>query len=202
MVAAAAVVLALIGTPRSANAVAAFLAAVPEPGSTYQGNPPLINARYSERLDPAGSLLGLVGPDGFKVKRGGVTADGSYPTEMWIEDLPTLTPGLYTVRSRATSALDGVARSFEWTFTVEPIPPGGTPEPLPICTDGCNGFSTDARPTSAPSVAIASPVASPVASGARDATPAAVSGGSALLVAAVLAIAAIIVITLAGRRDH
>ena len=201
MVAAAAVVLALIGTPRSANAVAAFLAAVPEPGSTYQGNPPLINARYSERLDPAGSLLELVGPDKVTVKRGGVTADGSYPTEMWIEGLPTLTPGLYTVRSRATSALDGVARSFEWTFTVEPIPPGGTPEPLPICTDGCNGFSTDARPTSAPSASIASPVALPVASGAH-APPAAVSGGSTLLVAAVLAIAASVVITLARRRDH
>jgi methionine-rich copper-binding protein CopC len=207
LLAAAVVVLCLIGAPRPASASASVLAAVPEPGSTLQGNPPLINVRYTERLAAAGSSLELSGPDGAVVGRGGVAADGSYPTNMWIEDLPTLEPGVYTVRSVATSAVDGVTTRFEWTFTVVPIPPGATPEPEPICTDGCNGFSTDAAfpvesPASGGASASPSPIASPSPSAPSAPAGSVGAGGSALLVAAALAIVALVLMTVLRRRHR
>ena len=61
-------------------------------------------------------------PSGTRVARGGVVADGG-PKEMFIRNLPSLAPGVYTVRSTTKSADDGDIERVTWSFTVTAPPP-------------------------------------------------------------------------------
>jgi hypothetical protein len=67
---------------------------------------------------------------------------------------PALTAGTYTVRSTSISSEDGDLDRQQWTFGIAVSgPEPATPEPTPVCTDGCNGQSTDAPATPTPAAA-------------------------------------------------
>jgi copper resistance protein C len=198
-----ALVLAGLALPLAVAAHAELVTASPKDGDTVAGNPPEIHATYSENLDPDGSSLGLLDPSGARVARGGVVADGG-PKEMFIRDLPSLAPGVYTVRSTTRSADDGDIERVTWSFTVTaPTPtktlPSPSSEPTPICTDGCDGQQTGGPTASATPL----PTLAPTPSATEGtATPTSGSGDTTLPIIAALAIVAIagILLVTRGRR--
>jgi hypothetical protein len=159
----------LLLVPAIAAAHAELEASTPADGETIVGAPSgnLINARYSERLDPDGSSLTLVDANGDTIATGGVTAPADYPFEMWVEDLPNLEPGVYTVKSTSKSAEDGDIDRVSWSFTI--VAPSGTPTPIPpaICTDQCDPGSSIGT-----AVPTASATPEPSAAPSPSATPA------------------------------
>ena len=94
-----ALVLAALALPLTVAAHAELVTASPKDGDTVVGNPPEIHATYSENLDPDGSSLGLYDSSANRVARGGVVPDGG-SKEMFIRNLPTLAPGVFTVDRR------------------------------------------------------------------------------------------------------
>jgi methionine-rich copper-binding protein CopC len=173
------------GPPAIVAAHAELVASAPADGDEIVGNPPLINARYSENLDPSGSSLVLVDATGSRIAAGGVAASGQYPKEMWIEDLPQLEPGVYTVKSTTKSAEDGDIDRATWSFTVMPVPSNPTPEPTPVCTDQCAGQpSTPLSPSPSPS-----PTAAATSASAGPGSP--TSSGSDVVLPIVAALAII-----------
>jgi copper resistance protein C len=179
-----ALVLIGLAQPLAVAAHAELVTASPKDGDTVVGNPPEIHATYSENLDPDGSALGLYDSSNNRVARGGLVPDGG-PKEMFIRNLPTLAPGVYTVRSTTRSADDGDIERVTWSFTVTAPAPSATPETTPVPSV----VAPSASPTTAPS-APASPAP------ATSATPGPgnpASGGSdtTLPIIAALAIVAI-----------
>ncbi|HET7030748.1 MAG TPA: copper resistance protein CopC, partial [Candidatus Limnocylindrales bacterium] len=137
----------------------------------------LVNAAYSEALDPERSLLELVDPTGAQVRTGAASDPVANPTEMWITDLPPeLTPGVYTVNSTAVSLTDGTAERSSWQFTILPPAPA-TPERPALCTDLCGTSRLDQVPATDDTM-VASPTAAP-----GGAEGAALAAGPVLLVA-------------------
>ena len=137
-------VLAIVGSiamPASVWAHAELVESSPPGASTVSGSPSIVDASYSENLDPGGSSLLLVHASGATIARGGVPAgaSGAAKKTMSIESRLTLEPGAYTVKSTTRSADDGDIERVQWTFTVEAAPATASGEPTPICTDGCNG---------------------------------------------------------------
>ena len=185
-------VLAGLALPLAVAAHAELVTASPEDGDTVVGNPPEIHATYSENLDADGSSLGLYDQSADRVARGGVVPDGG-PKEMFIRDLPSLAPGVYTVRSTTRSADDGDIERVTWSFTVTAPAPSATPEPTPLPSTVA---PTD-NPTTAPP-ATATPAATPSAS-AGTGTPTSGTGDTTLPIIAALAIVAIAGVLLVTR---
>jgi copper resistance protein C len=151
-------VAAVLGAPAVVAAHAELVKATPAEGSIVEGNPPFINGQYSQRLDPDGSTLALLDPSGTRIARGGVVAARNTPRQMWIESLPPLAPGTYTVRSTTKSAVDGDVERVTWSFTVTAPPPTPTPTPseqsgAPATTEPSATLEPTASPTPAASPA-------------------------------------------------
>lgn len=193
-----AAVLALLITPSLVLAHAELETSTPKDKATVEGTPTQIAGTYSEAMNPDGSSLVLLGPDGAQVAKGGV--DAADDKRMVIADLPELAPGTYTVKSTTTSAEDGDIDRKEWTFTVELAP---TPSP---------SLSPTSTPTAAPSATPASSPAAttPSASPTASATPTPSAGGGTTgsggdVILPIIA-AAVIVAAIAGylftRRDR
>lgn len=183
-----AAVLALLLMPSLVLAHAELETSTPKDKATVEGTPTQIAGTYSEEMNPDGSSLVLLGPDGAQVAKGGV--DAADDKRMVIADLPELAPGTYTVKSTTKSAEDGDIDRKEWTFTVELAP---TPSP---------SLSPTSTPTAAPSATpAASPAATtPSASPTASATPTPSAGGGTTgsggdvilpIIAAVVIVAAI-----------
>jgi methionine-rich copper-binding protein CopC len=175
MVVVAALVLASVAAAHSE-----LVSSKPAAGETVVGNPEEISGQYSETLDPDGSSLVLVDPNGTNVARGGVAAGATDSKEMSIDPVPQLAPGVYTVKSTTKSAEDGDIDRKTWQFRVVAPSPSPTVEPSPT-----------AEPSSTPE-----PTASPTATVAPSASPApgssTGSGGDVILpIVAALAIVAI-----------
>lgn len=183
-----AAVMALLLMPSLVLAHAELETSTPKDKATVEGTPTQIAGTYSEEMNPDGSSLVLLGPDGAQVAKGGV--DAADDKRMVIADLPELAPGTYTVKSTTKSAEDGDIDRKEWTFTVELAP---TPSP---------SLSPTSTPTAAPSATpAASPAATtPSASPTASATPTPSAGGGTTgsggdvilpIIAAVVIVAAI-----------
>jgi methionine-rich copper-binding protein CopC len=190
-----ALVLAALALPLTVAAHAELVSASPMDGDTVVGNPPEIHATYSENLDPDGSSLGLYDSTANRVARGGVMPDGG-AKEMFIRNLPTLAPGVFTVRSTTRSAEDGDIERVTWSFTVTASAPSATSEP----TTAPPTVQPIDNPTTAAS-ATATPAASPSATPATG-TSTSGSGDTALPIIAALAIVAIagVLLVTRGRR--
>jgi copper resistance protein C len=184
-----AAVLALLLMPSLVLAHAELETPTPKDKATVEGTPTEIAGTYSEEMNPDGSSLTLLGPDGSQVAKGGV--DPADDKRMVITDLPELAPGAYTVKSTTKSAEDGDIDRKEWTFTVE-VAPSPSPSLSP----------TAAAPTVAPSATPAAPTATAAPTAAPIETPAPSpsadggttgSGGDVILpiIAAVVIVAAI-----------
>lgn len=198
------VTLGLLLAPSMALAHAELETASPADGETVTGTPPMIEATYSEDLDPDGSSLVLVDADGTELARGGPVGDP--PTSrMSITDLPELAPGEYTVRSTTKSADDGDLDRVTWAFTV--IAPSPTPT--------AQASVTASPAVTAPPVVTASPAvtAPAVASSASPGAPTPVasaggadggsnSGDAIVPIIAGLAIVAAAAIVLVRRRSR
>jgi len=76
-----AVVAALVLAPVAA-AHSELVSSKPAAGETVVGNPAEISGQYSETLDPDGSSLVLVDPNGTDVARGGVAAGATASREI------------------------------------------------------------------------------------------------------------------------
>jgi methionine-rich copper-binding protein CopC len=191
------VVASLVLVPVAA-AHSELVSSKPAAGETVVGNPAEISGQYSETLDPDGSSLVLVDPNGTTVGRGGVAAGATDSKEMSIDPVPQLAPGVYTVKSTTKSAEDGDLDRTTWQFRVLAPSPSPTAEPTPVCTDGCNGQSTSPPPTpSSTPTAVPTPTASPAPGSTGG------SGGDVILpIIAALAIVAIggSVLLARGRR--
>jgi len=188
--------------PLSVSAHAEVVDSSPTGGSTVTGSPPIVDATYSENLDPDGSSLVLLDASGATIARGGVPAGaiGAAKKTMSIQSLPTLAPGSYTVKSTTKSADDGDIERTQWTFKVEAAQATASGEPTPVCTDGCNGQSTDAPETPTPTAASTAP--SPSDSAPPD-TPS-TSGDDAIVpIVSALAIVALggVFLMTRGRRS-
>lgn len=174
--------------PLAVAAHAELVSSSPAAGETVVGNPPSITAQYSETLDPDGSSLILVDPNGNDLARGGVVAAAGKPKEMSIQQLPQLAPGVYTVKSTTKSAEDGDVDRTTWQFRVAAPSPSPTAEPTPVCTDECAGQPSGGAtqsPTPSPR-----PAPTPTASPAPGSTTG--SGGDVILpIIVALAIVAI-----------
>ena len=150
-------IVASVAMAPSVSAHADVVSATPAQGSTVTEAVSRVVVTYSEVLDPD-SRLGILDSSGNRIAVG--MPDPADDHRMVATLDPALASGTYTVRSTSISAEDGDLDRQQWTFTVS-VP--ATPEPTPICTDGCNGQSTDMptpSPTATPSAA-ATPVASP-----------------------------------------
>jgi copper resistance protein C len=168
------VVVATLVLAPVAAAHSELVSSKPADGETVVGNPAEIMGQYSETLDPDGSSLVLVDPNGANVARGGVAAGATDSKEMLIDPVPQLAPGLYTVKSTTKSAEDGDIDRKTWQFRVVAPSPSPTAEP-----------SATPEPTASPS-ATASPSPSPAPGSTTG------SGGDVILpIIAALAIVAI-----------
>jgi copper resistance protein C len=191
-----ALLLAIVGSfaiAPSVSAHAEVVTATPAKGSTVTEAVSQVVVTYSEILDPD-SRLAILDPSGNRIAVG--IPDPADDHRMVATLDPALTSGTYTVRSTSISAEDGDLDRQQWTFTVS-VP--ATPEPTPVCTDGCDGQSTTAptaSPTASPSAA-ASPAASPGPS-----SPASSGSDVVLPIIAALAIIAILagILLSRGRR--
>lgn len=152
--------LLLLALPAAVGAHAELDVATPVDGATVQGTPTEISGTYIQDLDRAGSSLLLLDAAGTTIATGIIDHDDI--RRMVIEEIPALTPGVYTVRSTTLSAEDGEIDRASWSFTVEAAP---TPSPSPT-----------PKPTVAPT-ATAAPTASPTPTPRPSATPTPSAGG-------------------------
>jgi methionine-rich copper-binding protein CopC len=184
--------------PLSVSAHAEVVTATPAQGSIVAPPVGQVVVTYSEALS-ADSRLGILDASGNRVAIG--MPDPADDHRMVATLDPALSAGTYTVRSTSISSEDGDLDRQQWTFGIAVSgPEPSTPEPTPVCTDGCNGQSTDALATPTPTAASTAP--SPSASTPPDATPA--SGTDAVVpIVAALAIVALggVFLMTRGRRS-
>jgi copper resistance protein C len=185
----------LLLLPGTALAHAELDVPTPADGTTVEGSPPVIEATFTEPLDPEGSSLQLLDAAGEVIAEGGTVEDDE--RLMVIEPVPELASGEYEVRWTSLSAVDPHVERGTWTFTVAAAPtPEPTPEPTATAAPSA-GPSATPEPTPEPSVA---PTPSP--SGDGDGDPAASEGDVLLPILAALAIVAVAGVLLMRRRGQ
>ncbi len=193
-----AVAIAFLLLPTVVTAHAELEKSTPQDGATVEGSPAEIFATYSEAMDPSGSSLKLIDEAATQLAEGGVDPDDA--KRMSIDDVPSLVPGTYTVKSTTKSAEDGDIDRKEWSFTVvaaaTPSPsPSPTPTPAPSATPAPS-------PTPAPSLTPV-PSAAPTPIASADGTNTATGAGDALLpIIAAIVIVAIVAGYLYSRRER
>jgi methionine-rich copper-binding protein CopC len=163
----------------------------PADGTTVEGSPPVIEATFTEPLDPDGSSLQLLDAAGDVIAEGGTVDDDELL--MVIEPVPDLAPGAYEVRWTSLSAVDPHVERGTWTFTVTAAP---TPEPTATPAPSAEPSAT-VEPTPEPTAA---PTPSPSDDG--DGDPAATEGDVLLPILAALAIVAVAGVLLMRRRGQ
>jgi methionine-rich copper-binding protein CopC len=102
IIASAAVMLCLAGAD-GALAHATLVRATPAAGSAVAAAPAEVTLRFNERLEPAFSAIIVRDADGKQVDKGDTHVDKA-DRAMIRTSLPPLSPGVYTVEWRATSA--------------------------------------------------------------------------------------------------
>ena len=117
--------LGVSGVPAApARAHAHFADATPAPNSVLATPPPRVQVLFDEELDEEESQVAVYGPSGQRADRRDRQVDG---TRLWVS-LADQGPGVYRVRWKAVTAEDrGVARG-EYTFTIQPRLPMGSPQ--------------------------------------------------------------------------
>jgi methionine-rich copper-binding protein CopC len=163
----------------------------PADGTTVEGSPPVIEATFTEPLDPDGSSLQLLDAAGDVIAEGGTVDDDELL--MVIEPVPDLAPGAYEVRWTSLSAVDPHVERGTWAFTVTAAP---TPEPTATPAPSTEPSAT-VEPTPQPTV---TPTPSPSDEGEGD--PAASEGDVLLPILAALAIVAVAGVLLMRRRGQ
>lgn len=119
MILAASMGLALcLAAADAALAHASLVRATPAAGSTLSAAPAEVTLRFSERIEPAFSSVVVRDADGKQIDKGDTRVDKADRAVMRIS-LPPLSPGLYKVEWRATSA-DTHRTNGDFTFKVGP----------------------------------------------------------------------------------
>jgi methionine-rich copper-binding protein CopC len=147
----AAVLLAAL--PVGAAAHSELESSTPAAGEVVVGSPTAITGAFTEPVDPGRSSMELRGPDGSRIARGGVPADGPR-TRMTIIGFGPLQPGRYVVRwTTVTADDDGVERgTFRFTVVAStPAPASPAPNPAASLTAEPGRTSTAAPAPTAPS---------------------------------------------------
>jgi copper transport protein len=137
----AALWLATIGV---AAAHADLLSSAPAANSSVKTSPPRLLLTFTEAIDPGNSSLTLLGPDGRPLAGFGQLRVNGAAT-IATASVPSLEPGVYTVKYRVTSAADGHVTSGQYAFLFDPT---GT-QPGPI------GTSVSASPSVEPGIVAA-----------------------------------------------
>jgi methionine-rich copper-binding protein CopC len=185
--------------PAAVAAHAELDTSTPADGETVIGSPPVIEATYTETLDPDGSSLVLVDAAGVEIATGGVTETD--PTKaMSIADVPDLAPGDYEVKSTTTSADDGDVDRTTWSFTVVAAP---SPSPTPTEAPSASAApSATASPSPSATPVAASPSGASASPSGDTGQPAASTSDVLLPILVVLAIVAIAGVYLYSRRNR
>ena len=181
----------LLVLPAGVMAHAELDTPTPADGATIEGSADIIEATFTEPLDPEGSSLEVQDASGAVVAEGG-PVDGD-PQRMAIDPVPALTPGEYTVRWTSLSAVDPHVERGTWSFTVT-AEPTAEPPPSAVATD-----ASTTGPTSAPTMA---PTVAPSPSPSGEGDPAASEGDVLLPIIAALAIVAMAGVVLLNRRGR
>jgi copper transport protein len=128
--------LALVAGHGVALGHAELLSSVPAANASITTSPPQLTLTFTEAIDPANSSITLQGPDGRPVPgTSGLRVNN--PATVATATIPALSPGIYTVNYRVTSAADGHVTSGQYAFLLDPT---GT-QPGPI------GSATSASPS-------------------------------------------------------
>ncbi len=107
------------------RAHAQLLSASPAPGQSVPEPPGELRLVFSERLEPAGTGVDVLDPDGRALVTGGGAPETGDPRTL-VVPLPPLEEGLHTVQWRSLSADDGHAAQGTYAFAVGDVAaPGG-----------------------------------------------------------------------------
>lgn len=117
VVLAAALLISLLLTHKSADAHALLLRSDPPINATLRESPRVINLFMSEPLSQNFSSVEVVDSQGQRAQQGRVTFNPDAPTNMSIP-VGVLAPGIYTVVYKTLSAVDGHTWHGSYTFTV------------------------------------------------------------------------------------
>lgn len=100
---------------------AEFASSVPAPGSVVSSVPKVVKVTFTEGVNPKGSALTVVGPNGARADQGDGHVDLTDPDRktMLVSLKPGLGAGKYTVSWTTVSADDGDTASGTFTFTVQ-----------------------------------------------------------------------------------
>jgi methionine-rich copper-binding protein CopC len=194
--------LVLVLAPAVALGHAELDTSTPSDGDTVTGTPPLIEATYTEDLDPDGSSLVLVDASGKELATGGVATTSEATKQMTIPTVPELAPGEYTVKSTTKSTADGDVDRTTWSFTVIAAP---SPTPSPVASTAPTATPTAAAsPSTAASAPVVAsvPAVTPAPSPSGGGEPAASTSDVLLPIIAGLAIVIVAAVWLARRRGR
>jgi methionine-rich copper-binding protein CopC len=120
----------------SALAHSEFVSSVPAPNSTVTTAPTTVKATYNAGINPKGSSIAVVGPNGSAADVGDGHVDLNDPNRqtMIVTLKPNLGPGKYTVKWTTVAADDGDTLSDTFTFTIAAAAPVATTTPKPTAT--------------------------------------------------------------------
>ena len=93
--------------------------AAPAPDSIVAASPEAIQIEFSEKVEPALSVIDIVGPSGPVAVSGKTTVDPSSPNTLIVRPAQPLPPGSYEARWRAVGA-DSHSVKGAFKFQVRP----------------------------------------------------------------------------------
>jgi methionine-rich copper-binding protein CopC len=118
----------------SALAHSEFVSSVPAPNSTVATAPTTVKATYNAGINPKGSSIAVVGPNGSAADVGDGHVDLNDPNRetMVVTLKPNLGPGKYTVKWTTVAADDGDTLSDTFSFTIAAAAPVATATPKAV----------------------------------------------------------------------
>lgn len=191
--------------PSRAAAHAEFVSSDPAPNAVLPDPPGTLTLTFSEAIDAPSAIVSLIDTRQQAIPGVGAVSVDAAGTTATIQ-LPTLTPGTYTVGYQVTSAVDGHVTSGNFSFGVDPT---GT-QPAPSGSSTSASLSSGADVVAARWVALAATLAltgivifwlfsaRPALAATRHAEVAAPWGAIALAAAASL-LGLVVYLTLAAR---
>jgi copper resistance protein C len=104
----------------AASAHSEFVSSVPAPNSTVTTAPTVVKAAYNAGINPKGSSIVVVAPNGSAadVGDGHVDLNDANRQTMLVTLKPNLAPGKYTVKWTTVAADDGDTLSGTFSFTI------------------------------------------------------------------------------------
>src|SRR4051794_41394130 len=115
--------------PGDALAHAVLVQSSPASGATLGAAPPSVALTFSEQPEAALSKIEVLGAGGRPVQAGPPVRDGSRGLTVRLRPLPN---GVYTVRYRVLSAVDGHATAGAYAFGGGGSPAGGRLPEAPL----------------------------------------------------------------------